>query len=129
VERDFPVAPSCQTCIASLYAASASGTVDIDRVKTKIPSLSPWNPLSYLGGRVPVLLQGRLLYRDGLGSIDWQDIRVATWSIPPAMLGQLISTATRNAKNPEGFDIHAPFRLPYGVQRIRIEPGRAILDF
>ena len=31
----------------------------------------------------------------------------------------LVATSTRNERNPEGFDIHAPFRLPYSVKRVR----------
>ena len=49
--------------------------------------------------------------------------------VPISVLEQLVLSATKNDANPEGFDIHAPFRLPYSVNRLRLEPGRALLDF
>jgi len=42
---------------------------------------------------------------------------------------QIVASATRKPSNPEGFDIHAPFRLPYSVNRVRLETARAFLDF
>jgi hypothetical protein len=40
-----------------------------------------------------------------------------------------VARSTRKPDNPEGVDISAPFRLPYSVRRVRLEPGRAFLDF
>jgi hypothetical protein len=40
-----------------------------------------------------------------------------------------VVSSTRSEKYPDGFDIHAPVRLPYSVNRVRIEPGKATLEF
>lgn len=106
----------------------ASGTVDLDQVQGRVPS-SRLNPLALLSGRVPVQVQGRLLNFNGFGAIEWEDIRVSSVSLPASLLGQLVASSTRDAENPEGVDIQAPFRLPHACQRLRLEPGRALLDF
>ena len=108
----------------------ATGVVDLDKVKAKVAaSASPWNPLLLMGGFVPVQLQGRFVNRDGFGSIIWEDVRVNAWSLPISLLEQMVASATRKPDNPEGFDINAPFRLPYSVRRVRLETGRAFLEF
>lgn len=108
----------------------ATGLVDLDKVKEKVArSASPWNPLMLMGGLVPVQLQGRLVNRDGFGSIVWEDVRVNAWSLPISLLEQMVAGATKKPDNPDGFDISAPFRLPYSVRRVRLETGRAFLEF
>jgi len=108
----------------------ATGLVDLDKVKAKVAAkASTWNPLMLMGGFVPVQLQGRLVNRDGFGSIIWEDVRVNAWSLPISLLEQMVASATKKPDNPEGFDISAPFRLPYSVRRVRLETGRALLEF
>ena len=106
----------------------ATGMVDLDQVKAKLAS-SSWNPLLLMSGFVPVLLRGRFVNHDGFGSIIWEDVRVNAWSLPVSLLEQMVAGATRKADDRDGFDINAPFRLPYSVRRVRLESGRAFLDF
>jgi hypothetical protein len=40
-----------------------------------------------------------------------------------------VSQATRSAKRPEGLDVLAPFPLPFTARRVRLEPGRALVEF
>jgi len=108
----------------------ANGLVDLDKVKAKVAATSSsWNPLLLMGGFVPVQLRGRLVNRDGFGSIIWEDVQVNAWSLPVSLLEQMVASATKKPDNPEGVDISAPFRLPYSVRRVRLEPGRAFLEF
>jgi hypothetical protein len=106
-----------------------TGTVDLDEVQGKVSAPSPWSPLNFLRGRVPVELAGRLVNQDGFGTIQWETVRISSIPVPISVLEQMVSQSTRSAKHPEGFDIHAPFRLPYSVNRVRLEPGKAYLDF
>ena len=107
----------------------ATGLLDLEQVRDKMPTLSPWSPLYWLTGRVGVLLRGRFLNHDGFGSIEWEDVRVGSVPVPLTLLDQIVASATKDEEHPEGFDIRAPFRLPYTVRRVRLEPGRAFLDF
>jgi len=109
----------------------AKGQLDLDAVrgKTKVGS-SPFDPLSLLSGRIPIEVNGRLKSEaEGFGAFEIQGVRLGPVSLPVSVLAEIVTSATRNAENPQGFDIRAPFRLPYSLKRVRIQPGRALLDF
>lgn len=107
----------------------AKGLVNIDRVKGKAGEGGGFGPLSFLSGDVPVEITGKVTARDGFGQVVWESVYVSSMRVPTSMLEQLVLSATRSASQPEGIDISAPFRLPYSVNRLRLEPGRALLDF
>jgi hypothetical protein len=106
-----------------------TGVLDLEQVRDKMPNLSVVNPLYWLSGRVPVLLRGRVLNDDGFASIDWEDVRVGNVPVPISLLHQIVSASTKSDDYPDGFDIRAPFALPYSMRQVRIQPGRAFLDF
>ena len=107
----------------------ARARVDLDRVPLKRPTDGAWSLYSLLSGVVPVEISGRLEARDGMGTIDLKEARLGGWPVPASLVGQLVGSSTRSAANPQGFDIRAPFRLPYAMRRIRFELGRAVVDF
>jgi len=107
----------------------ARGLIDLERVRGKVPAPSPWSPLALLRGKVPVELKGTLRTRDGFGTIEVEEAWIASIPVPMSFVEQIVASATKKASQPEGFDIHAPFRLPYSVNRVRLEPARAFLDF
>jgi hypothetical protein len=108
---------------------AGSGLVDLDRLKAKAPPQGPWSPLSFLSGRVAVDLKTQLPSRDGMGSFLVDEVRLGGVSLPVSLLQQVVLSATRTRDNPAGFDLSAPFRLPYAVRQVRLEPGKAWLDF
>jgi hypothetical protein len=108
---------------------NARGMVDLERVRGKVPPPSPWSPLSLLRGKVPVELTGKLRTRDGFGTIEVEEAWIASLPVPMSFVEQIVTSATKKPSQPEGFDIHAPFRLPYAVNRVRLETARAFLDF
>lgn len=107
----------------------ARANVDLDRVPLQRPADGAWSLYSLLTGVVPVALAGRVDSRDGVGTLELTEARLGGWSVPAALVAQLVSSTTKSATNPGGFDIGAPFRLPYAVKRVRFEPGRAVLFF
>ncbi|PYQ17674.1 MAG: hypothetical protein DMF79_16995 [Acidobacteria bacterium] len=107
----------------------ARAKVDLDRVPLKRPTGGAWSLYNLLSGVVPVEISGRLLAREGMGTIDLKEARLGNWPVPASLVGQLVSNSTRSAANPQGFDIQAPFRLPYAMRRVRFELGRAVVDF
>jgi hypothetical protein len=106
----------------------AKGSVDVDQVKGKVATPN-WSPISLLGGLVPIELSGKLVNADGFGTIELDSAYVASIRVPISVVEQMVASSTRSEKHPDGFDIHAPFRLPYSVNRVRIEPGKATLEF
>lgn len=105
------------------------GKVDLDRVPLKRSTDGGFSLLSLVTGVVPVELSGRLKSQEGQGTIELTEARLSGVSVPIALVAQLISTSTRSATLPQGFDINAPFRLPYAMRRVRFEPGKAVVDF
>jgi hypothetical protein len=105
----------------------ARGMLDLDRVKSKIPQGA--GLLAFLSGAVPVELRGRFSSADGTGRVEVEEALVAGVSLPPAVLAQIVSQSTRSAKRPQGFDILAPFPLPFTARRVRLETGRALVEF
>jgi hypothetical protein len=107
----------------------AKGYVDVDQVKGSVPASSSWGALSFLTGQVPIELSGKLVNQDGFGTVELDAAYVASIRVPVSVVEQMVASSTKSEKNPEGYDLHSPFRLPYSVSRVRIEPGKATLEF
>ena len=110
---------------------TAKGIVDLDKLPVKqAAGASAWNPINFMSGRVAVELRGRLTTPEvGFGSFEAEEVRLATFPIPPSVVAQAVARSTKSAQHPEGFDILAPFRLPYAAKRVRLQPGKALLEF
>jgi hypothetical protein len=108
---------------------AASGMLDLDAVKEKLPKTGASTLLSLLGGTVPVTVKGRFQGASGQGQVVVEEAHVAGISLPPSMLSQIVAQATRSSKRPAGFDLLAPFPLPFTARSVRLEAGRAIVDF
>jgi hypothetical protein len=108
---------------------AANGMLDLDAVRSRLPTSGPSSLLSFLSGSVPVALKGRFLGASGLGRVEVEEAVVAGISLPPALLSQIVAQATRTAKQPQGFDLLAPFPLPWTAQSVRLEAGRAVVEF
>ncbi len=107
----------------------ARGLVDLDRVKSKVPTGAGAGFLAFLSGSVPVELRGRFSSAEGQGRLEVEEALVGGISLPPSLVAQIVSQSTRSEKRPQGFDILAPFPLPLTARRLRLEPGRALVDF
>ncbi len=107
----------------------ARGTLDLDRVKSKAPPGAGAGLLAFLSGAVPVELRGRFSSADGRGKVEVEEALVAGISLPPAVVAQIVGQSTRSAKRPQGFDLLSAFPLPFTARRVRLEPGRALVDF
>ena len=83
--------------------------------------------LSYFGGNVPVTVTGAVRAIDGVGSVTLESATVAGVSVPPSVLYELVRFYTRGDSNPTGFDLTAPFKLPYSIREVSVELGRAVV--
>jgi hypothetical protein len=126
--RDLPKGVSDVHFAIQRERLEATGQLDLDALDLKRGG-SPFSPLALLSGKVPVLLRGRLQSLDGFGTLQIEEAQLATIPVPLPFLERIVTSSTRNAQNPEGFDINAPFRFPYTLRRVRLEPGRALLEF
>ena len=108
---------------------AASGTLDLDAVRSQLPKDGASSLLAFLSGAVPVLLKGRFQGANGQGHVEVDEASVAGISLPSALLAQIVAQATRSAKQPRGFDLLAPFPLPWTARSVRLEAGRAVVEF
>jgi hypothetical protein len=108
---------------------AATGRLDLDAVRSKLPPGGAGTLLSFMSGRVPVELRGRVTGANGTGRVDVEQATVSGINLPPSLLAQLVAQATRSEKLPRGFDLLAPFPLPWSAQSLRLEAGRAIVEF
>jgi hypothetical protein len=107
----------------------ARALLDLDRVKQQLPDGAMSGVLAYLTGTVPVELVGRMWSTNGTGQVQIEQATLAGVSVPASLLAQVVSFSTRSRTQPAGVDILAPFRLPWTARQIRLEPGRALVDF
>jgi hypothetical protein len=107
----------------------ARALLDLDQVKGKVPGGAVSGMLALLSGTVPVELRGRLDAVNGTGRIEVQEASVAGVGLPAPLVAQLVAMSTRSSKRPQGFDIQAPFPLPWKARQVRFESGRALVDF
>jgi hypothetical protein len=108
---------------------AAQGMLDLDAVRDKLPRDGASRLLSFLGGTVPVELKGRFQGAAGQGKVEVEEAVVGGVSLPPAVVSQIVAQATRTAKQPQGFDLLAPFPLPWTARSVRLEAGRAVVEF
>jgi len=107
----------------------ARASVDLDQLRPKMPEGGAGALLSMLSGVVPVQLGGRVESAEGVLQVRLEEVMVGGVSLPPALLAQIVSFATRNDERPNGLDIAAPVALPFTARQVRVEPGRALFDF
>jgi len=107
----------------------ADGVLDLEAVRSKLPQTGPTSMLAFLTGTVPIALKGRFEGTNGEGRVAIEEALVAGISLPPSLLSQIVAQATRSAKQPEGFDLLAPFPLPWTARSVRLEAGRAVVEF
>jgi len=108
----------------------ARAVVDLAPFRAQVKSPGGWNPLSLLPDVVPVDATARLVdVQDGFASLELEEVRLSSIPLPPAVLAQIVAASTKTQSRPEGFDVLAPFRLPYSLRRVRLAPGRANLEF
>ena len=101
---------------------SARARIDLDLLRAERPR-GPLDPLRYLGGQVEVVAVGALRASDHVGRIEIESVHVESIPVPVALLVE----AVRTYRDSGGFDLTEPFRLPYGIEELRVEPARAIV--
>lgn len=96
--------------------------VDLDAVR-KQKQRGWFDPLAYLGGRLPVAASGRLTTKDGKGRFLLESAEIQGVPIPKAVLQELVTYYSRTPENPAGIDMDAPFELPARIKEIRVGSG------
>ena len=94
--------------------------VDIDEFKRRRKRPQSAGPLNFFSGKMPALMRGDLITKDGTGQFKLQSTEVNGIPLPRALALDLLSTYTKTRRHPEGFDIEKPFDLPAKIRQLQI---------
>ncbi len=87
------------------------------------------NPMvdALVGGTHNLFLKGRLVGSQGRGKFDLQEIRVDGIPVPNILIQALFKKYVK-PKYPDA-DLNEPFDLPYNIDGLKLEPGKATVVY
>lgn len=100
---------------------------EFSELKEKAASAASF--LSLLGGEMAVEIVADFKSDRGFGQFDLVSAQLGPVPLSPAMVSDIVARATIDASRPNGFDIRAPFRLPYAAKRIRPQQALATIEY
>jgi hypothetical protein len=106
---------------------AARAIVDIDEFKRKRSKPSGGGPLNFFGGKIPILLRGELIARDGQGVFKLESAEANGIPLPRSVVLDLLATYTRSRNNPAGFNLEKPFDLPASIRAVTVNAGEVIV--
>ena len=102
--------------------------VDVAQLGKLLPTSGIIDPLSYLGGKVPVHITGALRSVDGVGRFDMEAADISGLPVPKSLIQQLVSRYSRSESRPDGVNLDEGFQLPANIQQIDIaKAGQAVV--
>jgi hypothetical protein len=101
--------------------------VDLDQVAKSRKSGGMLDPFSYLGGSYPLLVNGTLKTRNGVGTFALESATISGMPVPAWMLQEIVSYYSKSSKAPQGVSLEKPFSLPVGIREIQLGRGQAIV--
>jgi len=105
---------------------TVDAVIDLDTIREQ-RSRTWLDPLSYLGGRLPVFASGTVSAANGTAQVEIERIRINGVPMPVQVLQELVGYYTRTPNNPQGTQLDQPIPLPYGITELRQTRGRAVI--
>jgi len=115
-----------QVTILGAGQVAGQALVDLDAV-AKRRSRGSFDPLSLIGGTVPVSVTGLLHTKDGQARFEVQSAEVSGIPVPVTVLQELVGYYSRTTENPEGVRLDEVFMLPVGIRQVEIGRGQAVV--
>ena len=129
--RAQPVLPAGvsqpQVTILGQGKVAGQATVDLEAIGKRRSSGGTFDPWSYLGGRVPVTINGILHSQDGRARFELQTAEVSGVPVPKSLLQELLSYYSRTPENPKGISLDEAFELPANIDAIEVGQGQAVV--
>ena len=99
---------------------------DLDAV-AKRRSRGSFDPLSLIGGTVPVSVTGLLHTKAGQARFEVQSAEISGIPVPVTVLQELVGYYSRTTENPEGVRLDEAFMLPVGIRQVEVGRGQAVV--
>ena len=104
---------------------------DLVSLDTQItfPSNATGNPVvdTLMGGTHNLSLTGQFVAKESRGKFDLKEVRVDGIPVPNVLIQALIKKYV-NPKYPE-VNLNEPFDMPWGIEELTIEPGKATVVY
>src|SRR5262249_42274030 len=103
-------------------------TVALDTQLT-FASNATGNPVldALVGGTHNLFVKGKLVAQESRGKFDLQEVRVDSIPVPNVLIQALIKRYV-TPKYPD-VDLNEPFDMPWGIQQLKLEPGKATVVY
>jgi hypothetical protein len=94
------------------FASNATGNAMVDAL---------------VGGTHSLFLKGKLTGQQSNGKFDLKEIRVDGIPVPTILIQTLFKKYVK-PKYPDA-DLNEPFDLPWGIEELKLEPGKAVVTY
>ncbi len=132
VYRAQPVLPTGvsepQITIVGEGQLAGQATIDLDAVaKRRSAGGGAFDPLSLIGGKVPVSVSGILHTRDGKARFEVQRAEMSGIPVPVTVLQEVLTYYSRSDGRPQGVRLDDIFTLPANIRQIELGLGQAVV--
>ena len=130
--RAQPVLPAGvsqpQITIVGEGRLAGQATIDLDAVaKRRSSGGGAFDPLSLIGGKVPVAVTGILHTRDGQARFEVQSAEMSGIPVPVTVLQEVLTYYSRSDERPQGVRLDDVFTLPANIRQIEVGQGQAVV--
>jgi hypothetical protein len=130
--RAQPVLPAGvsqpQVTIVGEGRLAGQATIDLDAVaKRRSSGGGAFDPLSLIGGKVPVSVSGILHTRDGQARFEVQRAEMSGIPVPVTVLQEVLTYYSRSDERPQGVRLDDVFALPANIRQIEVGQGQAVV--
>jgi hypothetical protein len=102
--------------------------IDLDAVaKRRSSGGGAFDPLSLIGGKVPVSVGGILHTRDGMARFEVQRAEMSGIPVPVTVLQEVLTYYSRSDERPQGVRLDDVFSLPANIRQIEVGEGQAVV--
>jgi hypothetical protein len=107
---------------------SGQALIDLDAVaKRRSSGGGAFDPLSLIGGKVPVTVNGILHTRDGMARFEVQRAEMSGIPVPVTVLQEVLTYYSRSDERPQGVRLDEVFSLPANIRQIEVGQGQAVV--
>jgi hypothetical protein len=101
--------------------------VDLGQVAHSHKSGSMIDPWSLIGGSLPLVVNGVLRTKNGIGTFGVESVSISGVPVPTWMLQEIVGYYSKSSAAPQGVSIDKPFDLPAGIREIQLDRGQAVV--